>query len=57
MMGVEQCIDTLNEMRVECFVDLEFEPHDHSVFDYQIESPFDVVIHWRRPGEMMRADF
>jgi len=39
------------------FIDLEFEPSDSSVFDYNIDSPFDVIVHWRRPHEFLKADF
>lgn len=39
------------------FLDLEFEPADVSVFDNTIDSPFNIVVHWRKPSDFMRADF
>jgi calpain-15 len=38
-------------------MDLEFEPVEANVYDSNVDSPFDVVIHWRRPYEFMKADF
>lgn len=35
------------------FIDLEFEPIESSVYDNGIDSPFDVIVHWRRPIEFM----
>ena len=39
------------------FIDLEFEPVDNSVFDSNIDPPFDVVVHWRRTDEFLTSDF
>lgn len=39
------------------FLDLEFEPADSSVFDHTIDSPFNIVVHWRKPNDFMKADF
>lgn len=38
-------------------MDLEFEPTDSSVYDLSIDSPFDVIVHWRRPHEFMKSDY
>lgn len=56
-MPMEQLENKLREVKVSSYIDLEFEPVDSSVFDNNIDSPFDVIIHWRRPSEFMKADF
>lgn len=57
MLPLEQVEIKLRELKATNFIDLEFEPSDSSVFDYSIDSPFDVILHWRRPHEFMKADF
>lgn len=46
-MTIEQIENKLGD--VDCFVDLDFEPTEASVYDPSVDSPFDVVVHWRRP--------
>lgn len=57
LMQLETAEQRLNETKMNSYIDLEFEPTDQSVFDYSIDSPFDVIIHWRRPHEFLKADF
>ena len=57
MLSLEQCLSTLKELGESHFLDLEFEPADWSVFDPQIDSPLDVVLHWRRPSDFLLPDF
>lgn len=39
------------------FIDVEFTPADSSVYNQAAESPFDVIIHWRRPEDFMSVDY
>ena len=39
------------------FIDIDFPPLEKSVYDSpSMDSPFDTLIHWRRPEEFMRID-
>jgi hypothetical protein len=57
LLPLDKAEQKLKELNFPHYVDLEFEPTDLSVFDYTVDSPFDVVVHWRRPQEFMKADF
>jgi calpain-15 len=39
------------------FLDIEFVPTDSSVYQQSIESPFDVIVHWRRPEDYVWVDY
>jgi calpain-15 len=39
------------------FVDIDFPPIDSSVYNDINETPFDVLIHWRKPHEFMTVDY
>ena len=58
LLPIELCQSKIAESGMQSFVDLEFEPNDHtSVYDIGIDSPYDVIIHWRRPSEFMKTDY
>jgi len=39
------------------FVDIDFPPIDSSIYNKSNDTPFDVVIHWRKPEEFMTVDY
>lgn len=39
------------------FFDLDFPPLESSVYETYIDSPFDIVIHWRRPEEFLKPNY
>lgn len=57
LMSVEQIEEKLKDLNQECFIDLEFEPTENSVYDQGVDSPFDVVVHWRRPQQFMPINY
>lgn len=57
LLPLETAEQKLREFSAPNFIDLEFEPSDQSVYDLNIDSPFDVLIHWRRPQEFLKADY
>ena len=39
------------------FIDIDFPPIDPSVFNDTNDTPFDVLVHWRKPQEFMTIDY
>ena len=39
------------------FIDLDFPPTDQSIYETHIDSPYDIVMHWRRPEEFLKANY
>ena len=39
------------------FVDMTFPPKKQSIYELTIDSPFDIYVHWRRPGEFCVVDY
>lgn len=55
--STEQLEQRLKQSNLSHFVDIDFRPLENSIYDQTIESPFDCIIHWRRPNEFMKADY
>lgn len=55
-MSTKQISEIIQKKSVK-FLDLEFPPTDHSIFDTHIDSPFDIFVHWRRPEEFLKPNY
>ena len=38
------------------FIDIDYPPVDSSLYDPHLDSPFDTLVHWRRPDDFMKVD-
>lgn len=56
LMNTKQIADVI-QSKFERFYDLDFPPIDHSIYETHIDSPFDVVVHWRRPEDFLRPNY
>lgn len=56
IMSVEAMENQLNIADI-AFVDIDFPPVDSSVFNDSNDTPFDVLIHWRKPSDFMTVDY
>jgi hypothetical protein len=50
---IGQTIDAFGEK----YFDLDFPPSDSSVYNTDIDSQYDIAIHWRRPEEFFRLNY
>lgn len=57
MLPLDKCETKLRELNAPCFIDLEFEPSEISIYDKSVDAPFDVIVHWRRPLDFLKSDF
>lgn len=56
LLSYKQISDTISN-KCDKYFDLDFAPMDSSVFQNHIDSPIDVVIHWRRPEEFLKPNY
>lgn len=45
LMPIDQINNSMQQLNIPSFIDLEFEPIDANVYDLSIDSPFDVLVH------------
>ena len=53
----KEIVDFLKKGKFDKFYDLDFPPKENSVYQIHIDSPFDIVINWRRPDEFMKPNY
>jgi hypothetical protein len=56
IMSIENLENQVKLMNTK-FLDIEFVPTDSSVYQQSIDSPFDVLVHWRRPEDYVWVDY